>query len=53
MTTGMNGLSVFIPDDAEAELPLICALGEDVSGINAIAGFMDCKAAIVALPVDR
>ena len=52
MTTGLNGLSVFIPDDAEAELPLICALGEDVSGINAIAGFMDCKAAIVALPVD-
>ena len=52
MTTGMNGLSVFIPDDAEAELPLICALGEDVSGINAIAGFMDCRAVIVALPVD-
>ena len=52
MTTDLNGLSVFIPDDAEAELPLICALGEDVSGINAIAGFMDCKAAIVALPVD-
>ena len=27
-------------------------MGEDVSGINAIAGFMDRKAAIVALPVD-